>query len=265
MHGRAARMKRPARFEPAQPTDLDPRPVQLHPGAPLPPHTKCVARPTKWARPQPNPPDWLSHAAAVVDYAVWIAARADLLSAARAELAGADLACDCAPQMPCHRDVLLDLANPPADPGVAGGRAVGVTVRRPWASLLLVPKGLGGNGIKISSWSTDYRGPICIYAGTGIVEAGVAAACTAGLDAEWHTRQQGWLGAAVLVDVHRARPHCCRTVWPSRSSAPDRRLYHWVFTSPGRLALPTFGRGFIGLRPVSWSVLVRRLPAHIND
>jgi hypothetical protein len=83
--------------------------------------------------------------------------------AARRELGAANLACTCPlGEMPCHRDVLLDIANPPADPLTAGGRAVGLTVRRPWASLLLVPPALGGNGIHVSSWSTDYRGPICI-------------------------------------------------------------------------------------------------------
>jgi hypothetical protein len=85
------------------------------------------------------------------------------------------------------------------------------------------------------------------------VESGVAAARAGGLDADWHASQQGWLGAAVLVDVHSARTHCCH----ASRRRPDRPLYHWVFTSPGRLALPTFGRGFIGIRPVSWSVLVR--------
>lgn len=33
----------------------------------------------------------------------------------RAELAGRDLACWCAPDQPCHADILLDLANRDAD------------------------------------------------------------------------------------------------------------------------------------------------------
>ncbi len=259
MARRAARLKRPARFEPAQPTDLDPQPVQQHPGVSLPPGTRSVAWPTKWARPHPHPGTRHAHAAAVVDYAVWIAGRSDLHTAARRELGGADLACTCPlGEMPCHRDVLLDIANPPHDPIVAGGRAVGLTVRRPWASLLLLPPALGGNGIHVSSWSTDYRGPICIYGGTRIVEAGLAAARAAGLDAEWHANQHGWLGAAVLVDVRRARTHCCHASRFRHPASQDRPFYHWVFTSPGRLALPAFGRGHTGLRPVSWSVLIGR-------
>ena len=38
----------------------------------------------------------------------------------RRELAGLDLACWCAPDEPCHADVLLTLAN---DEGAAGGRS----------------------------------------------------------------------------------------------------------------------------------------------
>jgi hypothetical protein len=127
-----------------------------------------VAWPTKWAHPHRHPRTWHAHAAAVVDYAVWIAGRSDMLTAARRELGGANLACTCPlDDMPCHRDVLLDIANPPLGPLAAGGHAVGLTVRRPWASLLLVPPALGGNRIHVSSWSTDYRGPICIYGGRG--------------------------------------------------------------------------------------------------
>lgn len=247
-----SRPVRPARFEPAQPTPLDPRAVRQHPGGPLPPHTAAVGPGSKWAR---DPARCRRPAAAVVDYAVWLAGRADLLAAARAELAGYDLACRCPLATPCHRDVLLDMVNPPTDP-FAGGRAVGLTVRRPWASLLLVPQALGGTGIHASSWSTDYRGPVCICAGSLVADFGVATARAAALDADWHTRQRGWLGAAVLVDVHRARAGCCRARWSPRSR--DSALNHWVFRSPGRLALPTAGRGFIGLRPVSWSVLVSR-------
>lgn len=259
MTRQAARLKRPARFEPAQPTDLDPQPVQQHPGAPLPYGTRSVAWPTKWAYPQPHWCTWLSRAAAVVDFAVWIAGRPDLLTAARRELGAANLACTCPlDEMPCHRDVLLDIANPPLDSIAAGGRAVGLTVPRPWASVLLVPPAVGGSGIHAASWSTDYRGPICVYGGNRIVESGLAASRAAGLDADWHANQHGWLGAAVLVDVHRPRAGCCRAWRLHRPATGDRPRYHWVFTSPGRLALRTFGRGHVGLRPVSWSVLVRR-------
>jgi len=59
------------------------------------------------------------------------------------ELAGHDLACEC-PEGPCHRDVLIDIANPPADPLDNGTSLMGLTVNRQVASMLLVEGFLGG-------------------------------------------------------------------------------------------------------------------------
>ena len=156
----------------------------------------------------------------------------------------------------CHRDVLLDVANPPANAFRAGGRAMGLTLRRPWAQLMLVPQQLGGKTVETHSWTTDYRDPVLLYGGTRLDAADITAAAAAGFDADWHATQSGWLGVAGLVDVHPARGHCCAP-WgrPQRADSP---CYHWVFTGAARLALPTWGPGFLGLRPVSWSVLVRR-------
>jgi hypothetical protein len=53
---------------------------------------------------------------AVEAYRAHLADRPDLVEAARTELAGRDLACWCAPDMPCHADVLLELANAAAGP-----------------------------------------------------------------------------------------------------------------------------------------------------
>jgi hypothetical protein len=243
-----------ARWEPSRITDLDPQPIQQVAGKPLPANARSVAPLSFWA----NPHATSAHrAAAVCAYAVWVAGRPDLLGALR-ELTGRDLACPCPLDQHCHRDVLLDLANPPHDPFAAGGRAMALTVGRPWASLLLVPAQLGGKTVENRAWSTDYRGPVAIYASTRIDAPGcaAAAAAAAGLDADWHAAQSGWLGAAALVDVHRARGRCCAPWgYPAHRDTPR---YHWVFDSPQRLAVRTFGRGFRGLRPVSWSVLVRR-------
>lgn len=54
-----------------------------------------------------------AHAAAVAAYREWITApaQADLLARARRELRGRDLMCFCAPHLPCHADVLLELVN----------------------------------------------------------------------------------------------------------------------------------------------------------
>src|SRR5579859_8105384 len=89
-------------------TDLDPQPMQRMSGAQVPERVMWVGPDSRWAN-----PFGCASAAAVAQYAVWLAGRADLLAAARAELAGRDLACGCAVQVPCHRDVLLEVANPP--------------------------------------------------------------------------------------------------------------------------------------------------------
>ncbi|MGV7254600.1 DUF4326 domain-containing protein [Mycobacterium kansasii] len=260
MNRRLLAPERPARWEPPQITDLDPQPMLQRRGEALPPHTRSVAHPTRWDNPRLCASDRRSRAAAVAEYAVWIAGHADLLAAARNELAGMNLACYCPLDQPCHRDVLLDIANPPANALGADGRAMGTTLRRPWASLLLVPHPLGGKNIENRSWGTDYRGPVAILAGTRIDDAGRAAAAAARLDPDWHTAQSGWLGVAVLIDVHLARGRCCAPWgYPARAHSPR---YHWVFDAPARLALKTRGRGFPGLRPVSWSVLVRRSALH---
>lgn len=194
--------------------------------------------------------------AALTEYAIWLAGQPHQIAATRA-LGGHDLSCTCAlGENTCHRNVLLDIANPPHNAFAAEGLAMGLTLRRPWASLLLVPETLGGKTIENRTWSTDYRGPVLIYGGTRIDNAGVAAAKRAGLDTSWHVDQQGWLGAAMLVDVHRSRG-CCRP-WGQPKVRENAPVYHWVFTHPQRLADRTWGRGFVGLRPTSWSVLVRR-------
>lgn len=197
--------------------------------------------------------------AAVAAYAVRLAARSDLI-ARRSDLAGQSLSCTCPHGQPCQRDVLLDLADPAVHAGRRYGRTYGMTIRRPWASLLLVPGELGGKTIENRTWSTQYRGPLLIIAGTRVDPEGVQAATAAGLSAAWHTRQQGWLGAAVLVDVHPARTGCCQP-WGQQPRGSEE-LYHWVFKHPERLASPAYGTGFLGLRKVAWSNLIRHNALH---
>lgn len=53
-----------------------------------------------------------AHDLAVAHYRTWISADlAGMRDAARAELRGKTLCCWCPPDMPCHADVLLELAN----------------------------------------------------------------------------------------------------------------------------------------------------------
>jgi hypothetical protein len=64
------------------------------------------------------------------------------------------------------------------------------------------------------------------------------------------------LSAVITVpaDVHQVHGQCCTHL----VSVDGTPLFHWVFARPARLALPTHGCGFAGLRPVAWSVLIRR-------
>lgn len=243
-------------------TDSVPTALQLGYGQPLPANTIDVETHRLWHNHFQPGLETLTPArrgAAVVDYAVWLAGRQDVVRA-RGELYDRDLACSCPIDQPCHRDVLLDLADPDAHTGQRYGRAYGLTVRRPWASLLLVPEALGGKNIENRTWTTRYRGPVLIIAGTRIDPRGLDAAREAGLHATWHTDQQGWLGAAVLTDVHQGTGECCQP-W-GQAPAPGETLYHWVFEHPARLASPVYGTGFLGLRKVPWTNLIRRNVLH---
>ena len=247
---------RPARWAHTV-TDLDPQPRMQRAGGPPPRGAVSVSAGTPFANPFHTPTmSEDQRVGAMIKYAITLAGQPHRLAQISA-IGGRDLACTCALGEPgCHRDVLLDLANPARNPYGAEGRAMGLTLRRPWASLLLVPETLSGKTIENRTWSTDYRGPVLIYGGTRVDNAGITAAERVGLDAHWHTNQRGWLGAAALVDVHRARG-CCRP-WGQPRGRDDVAVYHWVFAHPHRLADRTWGRGFVGIRPTPWSVLVRR-------
>jgi hypothetical protein len=79
--------------------------------------TRSVARGTVFGNPFPVafPGDPDSHAEAAAAFRAWVTApgQADLLARARRELAGRDLMCWCRLGLPCHADVLLELANEP--------------------------------------------------------------------------------------------------------------------------------------------------------
>ncbi|MFY1649890.1 DUF4326 domain-containing protein [Solwaraspora sp. WMMB762] len=83
----------------------------------MPTGTVYVGRPTRWGNPYTaDPTDPAGRVKAVNRYRLWITTRPDLIAAARAVLAGRDLACWCPLGAPCHADVLLTLANTnPAD------------------------------------------------------------------------------------------------------------------------------------------------------
>ena len=251
-----------ARWVPPEPTPLDPRAVRLGTTDTLARQPISVANPSRWASAACQPSTPQQRAGALAEYAVHLAGRPDLIELARTELAGANLACPCAPDLRCHRDILLDFAQPPADPYRPGGHALAVTLPRPWASLVLLPDALAPNVVHTRSWCTDYRGALCVIASRRLDEHGVASAEEAGCEAAWHARQSGWLGAAVLVDIHPVTRGCCPP-WGQLPGQHRPGLYHWVWQHGARLARPVCGHGFLGLHPVSWSVLVRR--SHPKD
>lgn len=82
----------------------------------MPPNTVYVGRPTKWGNPWGIDQTRGSRAEAVRLFQLWLTdRRPDLCNAVRRDLAGRDLACWCPLDQPCHADVLLAIANPPAE------------------------------------------------------------------------------------------------------------------------------------------------------
>jgi len=70
-----------------------------------------VSAPSKFANPyRPAVHTPQAHAEAVQRYREYLRGRPDLIEAARAELAGRDLACWCSLNLPCHADVLIQVA-----------------------------------------------------------------------------------------------------------------------------------------------------------
>lgn len=194
---------------------------------------------------------------AAVHFAVRLAGRSEHLLSLRDRCGGRDGGCVCGIVDPGGvSSVLCDYARTPADPVASPGHAMGLTLRRPWASMLMVPSEAGGKTVENRTDTTTYRGPVLIYAGARLDHAGIEQGRRLGLQCmDFHACQQGWLGAAVLVDVHRARG-CCA---PWGNSRRTQQLYHWVFESPARLARRPWrdgARGFVGLQPVSWSALI---------
>jgi hypothetical protein len=75
-----------------------------------------VGRPTKWGNPfvigkdSSYDPVKMDRNSVIVHYCYWIKDHPEIEEAAKSELRGKDLVCWCAP-LPCHADILLELAN----------------------------------------------------------------------------------------------------------------------------------------------------------
>lgn len=70
-----------------------------------------VARPSRWGNPFPVAE--LGRPEAMRRHREWLLSQPDLVAQVRAELAGRDLACWCAPTEECHADTLIEVANAP--------------------------------------------------------------------------------------------------------------------------------------------------------
>jgi hypothetical protein len=97
-----------------------PRRIQLRrvKGWRLPPGAVKVADTSKYRnpyRPAERSPE--ANARVKARYRQHLADHPELVEAARRELAGRDLACYCPPDLPCHADVLLEVANQPEGEG----------------------------------------------------------------------------------------------------------------------------------------------------
>jgi hypothetical protein len=94
-----------------------PRRIQLRrsKGWRLPEGARSVARPGPFGNPFPvaRMGDPAAHSEAVETFRAWLMApeQAGLRDRARRELRGRDLACWCAPSLPCHADVWLRVVN----------------------------------------------------------------------------------------------------------------------------------------------------------
>lgn len=72
----------------------------------------CVTRGTKWGNPYRVGSEGVAdNAAAVALYRAHLARNPTIVAAARLNLRGKVLACWCALDVPCHADVLIEIAN----------------------------------------------------------------------------------------------------------------------------------------------------------
>ena len=77
----------------------------------MPENTVYVGRPTKWGNPYPAGRNVRTPNAAVASYIRHLRKHPNLVETARRELQGKNLASWCSLDLPCHADVLLEVAN----------------------------------------------------------------------------------------------------------------------------------------------------------
>jgi hypothetical protein len=110
-----------------------------------------------------------------------------------------------------------------------------LTVKNPWAYLILYSSAFGHKDVENRTWETKYRGPLLIH-------------CSKSLDANfpqeelpygvnWQDFNGRIIGRVNLVD-------CVRN---SKSLWAEKGMWHWVLRNPVPLKNPVPARGSLGL------------------
>lgn len=135
-------------------------------------------------------------------------------------------------------------AQPPGSghliPGsVLGRRCRALSVRRPWANLIIS----GAKPLENRSWSVGYRGLLVLHGGTRWEPTDAELAATLGLDdlVKPAACPAGYLGTVRLVDIHPSAS-CCAP-W----GLPGPHIFHWVLAEPRRFTRPVPALGKRGL------------------
>jgi Domain of unknown function (DUF4326) len=86
----------------------------------LPENTVYVGRPTKWGNPFRITPE-CDRETAIARFRAWLLdpsrTEGPTIAEIQRDLRGRNLACWCRPDLPCHADILLEIANAPSADG----------------------------------------------------------------------------------------------------------------------------------------------------
>lgn len=109
-----------------------------------------------------------------------------------------------------------------------------LTVRAPWAHLLVQP---GGKDTENRTWPTKYRGLLLVHAGLGTDPAGFVLAERLGIELDEELVQGAIIGSVEVVGCERdvkspwAQPEC----------------WHWQLENPVQFDEPVAATGKLGL------------------
>lgn len=142
--------------------------------------------------------------------------------------------------------------NPEQARRMLAGQQRALSVRRPWANLIIA----GHKTVENRTWAPQHRSVVVVHAGRAWEPAGAAAAAALGLTRfdEPGSCPTGYLGTVRLVGVHPAAG-CCAP-WGEQ----DAGVFHWVLADAEPFAEPVPGPGRLGLYWVGPDILTRPEP-----